>query len=354
MRIGIDAREIVGAQTGVGRHLSGLLAEWTATGAARVHQFVLYAHAAIPDAAEPLVTRIVPGTSGTWWQQVQLPRAMRDDRLDLFFSPQYTAPLLTTARTAVVIYDVSFAAHPEWFRFREGLRLRWLSRTAAAQACAVITISEFSRREIVDHLRIPASRVHVIPPGVPVRRTNPRTAREPKVLFVGSIFNRRHVPELIAAVAPLLRIYPAASLDIVGDNRSYPHEDVMAAIERERLGAQITWHRYATDDQLNELYGRARAFVFLSDYEGLGLTPLEALSAGVPPVLFDTPVGRESCGDAALYVGRDRPQDIRRAVEQVLFDDGVRARLLAAAPAALARFNWTRAARETLQVLERC
>jgi glycosyltransferase involved in cell wall biosynthesis len=354
MRIGIDAREIVGPQTGVGRHLSGLLAEWTATGAARVHQFVLYAHAAIPQAPEPLVTRIVPGTSGTWWQQVQLPRAMRHDRLDLFFSPQYTAPLLTTARTAVVIYDVSFAAHPEWFRFREGLRLRWLSRTAAAQACAVITISEFSRREIVEHLSVPAARIHVIPPGVPVRHTDPRSTREPKVLFVGSIFNRRHVPDLIAALAPLLRVYPAASLDIVGDNRSYPHEDVLTAIERERLGGQITWHRYANDDQLNELYGRARAFVFLSDYEGLGLTPLEALTAGVPPVLFDTAVGRESCGDAALYVGRDRPEDIRRAVEQLLFDETVRARVLAAAPAALARFSWTRAARETLQVLERC
>jgi glycosyltransferase involved in cell wall biosynthesis len=354
MRIGIDAREIVGHQTGVGRHLSGLLAEWTASGAARVHQFVLYAHAAIPDASEPYVTRIVPGSSGTWWQQVQLPRAMRDDRLDVFFSPQYTAPLLATAKSAVVIYDVSFAAHPEWFRFREGLRLRWLSRTAAAQACAVITISEFSRREIIEHFNVPAARIHVIPPGVPRRSTNPGRVREPKVLFVGSIFNRRHVPDLIAAVAPLLRVHPSATLDIVGDNRSYPHEDVRAAIEREQLYSQITWHRYATDEQLDDLYSRARVFVFLSDYEGLGLTPLEALTAGVPPVLFDTPVAREACGDAALYVRPNRPQDVRRAVEQLLFDETVRLRVLAAAPAVLAQYDWTRAARETLQVLERC
>ncbi len=354
MRIGIDAREIAGRQTGVGRYLAGLIAEWSASDRARVHQFVLYAHDTIPQPPGPFVTRIVPGTSGTWWQQVQLPRAVRDDRLDLFFSPQYTAPLLVTTKTAVVIYDVSFAAHPEWFRVREGVRLRWLSRAAAANACAVITISEFSRREIVEHLHVPESRIHVIPPGVPVRHTDPRCAREPKVLFVGSIFNRRHVPDLIAAVAPLLRDHPAASLDIVGDNRSYPHEDVMAAIEREQLGAQVTWHRYASDDQLADLYGRARAFVFLSEYEGLGLTPLEALTAGVPPLLFDTAVGRESCGDAALYVQRNRPHDIRHAIEQLLFDEPVRAQILAAAPEALARFSWTRAARETLQVLERC
>src|SRR5262249_14704878 len=129
------------------------------------------------------------------------------------------------ARTAVVIYDVSFAAHPEWFRFREGARLRWLSRTAAGQACAVITISEFSRREIAEHLNVPAARIHVIPPGVPLRNTRARSRQEPKILFVGSIFNRRHVPDLIGAVSPLLRLHPDASLDIVGDNRSYPRED---------------------------------------------------------------------------------------------------------------------------------
>lgn len=354
MRIGIDAREIVGRQTGVGRYLSGLIAEWSASERAGVHQFVLYAHETIPQPPGPFVTRIVSGKPGTWWQQVQLPRAARHDRLDLFFSPHYTAPLLVTTKTAVVVYDVSFAAHPEWFRFREGLRLRWLSRAAAANACAVITISEFSRREIVEHLKVPESRIHVIPPGVPVRHTNPRAAREPKVLFVGSIFNRRHVPDLIAAVAPILRAHRSASLDIVGDNRSYPHEDVMAAIEHEQLGAQVTWHRYASDDQLADLYSRASAFVFLSEYEGLGLTPLEALTAGVPPVLFDTAVGRESCGDAALYVPGNRPHDIRHAIEQLLFDGSVRARILEAAPEALARFSWARAARETLQVLERC
>jgi glycosyltransferase involved in cell wall biosynthesis len=360
MRIGIDAREVAGRQTGVGRYLSGLLSEWRRSGAANTHQFVLYAHDSIPGATEPFVTRIVPGTPGTWWQQVQLPPAARADRLDVFFSPQYSAPLLLKTKSVLVLYDVSFAAHPEWFRFREGLRLRWLARAAAAKASAVITISEFSRREIVEHLNVPDSRIHVIPPGVPVRTAASPALREPKVLFVGSIFNRRHVIDLIAAVAPIIRRHPAVSFDLAGDNRSYPNEDVPAAIEREGLEDRIRWHRYATDEQLAELYGQARAFAFLSEYEGLGLTPLEALTAGVPPVLLDTPVSRESCGDAALYV-RDandanarHGQQVTRALEKLLFDEAVRTELLAAAPDVLARFNWARAAAETLRVLEQC
>jgi glycosyltransferase involved in cell wall biosynthesis len=99
----------------------------------------------------------------------------------------------------VVIYDVSFAAHPEWFRTREGLRLRTLARASAAKARAVITISEFSRREIHENLRVPEAKLHVIPPGIPLRANGSST--EPRLLYVGSIFNRRHVLDLIRAFA---------------------------------------------------------------------------------------------------------------------------------------------------------
>jgi glycosyltransferase involved in cell wall biosynthesis len=120
-----------------------------------------------------------------------------------------------------------------------------------------------------------------------------------------------------------------------------------------RLGLQghVRWHRYVTDEQLASLYARARAFAFLSEYEGLGLTPLEGLAAGVPPVLSDTPVAREACGDAALYVPIGDTAAVAHAIERLLFDEQTRAASLAAAPAALARYDWARAARETLAVL---
>ena len=122
---------------------------------------------------------------------------------------------------------------------------------------------------------------------------------------------------------------------------------------QKELDGQVRWREYVTDAELHDLYGQARAFAFLSEYEGLGLTPLEALAAGVPPVLLDTPVARESCGDAAVYVPpRDVPATTR-ALESVLFDEATRSRILAAAPAELAKYSWPHAARETLAVLER-
>ena len=83
----------------------------------------------------------MPGSGGTWWEQMQVPRAAKADRLDVFFAPQYSAPLALKTPTVVAIHDVSFAAHPEWYRTREGLRLRWLARAAAAKARTIVTIS---------------------------------------------------------------------------------------------------------------------------------------------------------------------------------------------------------------------
>jgi glycosyltransferase involved in cell wall biosynthesis len=352
MRIGIDAREIVGKTTGVGRYLSGLLTEWAATGAASRHEFLLYTHAPLAPIPPHFDTRVLPGTSGTWWQQVTLPSAARADKLDVFFAPQYTAPVLLNVPTVVVIYDVSFAAHPEWFRTLEGLRLRTLSRIAARRARSVITISEFSRREIAEHLRVAESLIKVIPPGVPMRGPFVETGSGgSRLLYVGSIFNRRHVLDLIRAFAPVARRHPDASLDIVGDNRSYPFEDVVAAIDREQLGSRIRWHQYVTDEHLIGLYSRARGFAFLSEYEGLGLTPLEALAAGVPPVLYDTPIARESCGESALYAPVGDVDAVSTALERILFDELARAAILESARDTLARYDWRRAAEHTLEVI---
>ena len=357
MRIGIDARELCGRATGVGRYLGGLLQEWAA---ARTlpHEFVLYAPEpiALPLDARRFATRIVPGPPGTWWEQVQVSRAAASDHLDVWFAPAYSAPLRMQTPIVVAIHDLSFVAHPEWYRIREGARRRWLTRRSADKASAVITISEFSKRELIEWLDVPEERIHVIPPGIGIQNSEfgiRNSSPSPRVLFVGSIFNRRHVVDLIRSFAPLARAHSDASLDIVGDNRSYPREDLRRTIVAEGVDGQVRWHEYVTDTELHDLYAQARAFAFLSEYEGLGLTPLEALAAAVPPVLLDTPVARESCGDAAVYV---RVRDVAattRALESVLFDEATRSRILAAAPRELAKYSWPRAARETLAVLER-
>ena len=353
MRIGIDARELCGHATGVGRYLGGLLSAWSGGDAARRHEFVLYAPDEIPLTLDTrrFATRQIPPAGGMRWEQMRLPAVAARDHLDVFFAPAYSAPLRLRVPIVVAIHDVSFAAHPEWFRLAEGARRRFFSRQSARKAQVIVTISEFSKREIGEHLDVPAAKIRVIPPGV-TRLPTAGSTRELSVLFVGSIFNRRHVPDLIRAFAPIARQHAAAVLEIVGDNRSFPHEDIDGVAAAEHIERQVRWHRFVSDEVLAKLYARASAFAFLSEYEGLGLTPLEALGAGVPPVLLDTPVARESCGDCAIYVPLYDRGATTHALEVALFDQVARERLLSSAGTVLARYDCARSAQETLAVLE--
>jgi glycosyltransferase involved in cell wall biosynthesis len=369
MRIGIDARELCGKPTGVGRHLAGLLGAWSVDAAALRHTFVLYAHETVSTSLRDAEMHVIPGSPGTTWEQLALPKAAQQDSLDVFFAPGYTAPLLLKVPIVVVVHDISFVAHPEWFRWTEGLRRRLLTRWSSEHARLVLTVSEAARREIVSHLGLADSRVRCIYPGVvslrdgsnasahlredaTVGKQGPSHMNEPVVLFVGSVFNRRHIPDLIRAFKPIAKSHPDARLEIVGDNRTYPHEDLPAIVERQELSAQVSIRPYISDAELSELYGRARAFALLSEYEGFGHTPLEALRSGVPSVLLDTAVAREVCGDAALYVKNGDIAETTAALNSLLFDEHVRQRVLQAAPAVLARYSWTRAAADTLAALE--
>ena len=354
MRIGIDARELSGQPTGVGRYLAALLHQWAHDERAKTHEFVLYApnDIAMDLDRRRFATRLVAGGSGTWWEQARLPPAVSADHLDVFFAPAYTAPLRLEVPTVVTIHDLSFLAHPEWFRLREGARRRWITRRSAHRAALVITVSNFSRDEIVEHLGLPADRVQVILSGIDPPPIGTAAYAEPRVLYVGSIFNRRRVPALIRGFSALLERRPDASLDLVGANRTHPHEDIASLVKRSGLSGHVRWHEYVSDERLGELYARARAFAFLSEYEGFGMTPLEALAVGIPPIVLDTPVAHETCGEAALFVPVDDERGITRALETALFDEAARARVLAAAPAVLAKYSWVRAARETLDVIE--
>ncbi len=303
----------------------------------------------------------VGGGGGTSWEQFALPAALRGARPDVFFAPGYTAPLTVAAPLVLTIHDVSFFAHPEWFSFREGLRRRLLTAWSARRARRVVTDTEFSKSEIQRLIGIDERRLRVVPLGIahdPLhdsasgRRHDRRD--EPMVLYVGSIFERRRVDRLMASFDEVARRVPGARLEIVGENRTrHPRLDLDAIRLRSTHADRITIRSYVDDATLAGLYRDASVFAFLSEYEGFGLTPLEALGHGVVPVVLDTPVARETCGGAARYVapGADDRQ-IADAIVEMLTDAGARGAILGHAAAVLSRYDWGRAAAQTLSILE--
>ncbi len=347
--------------TGVGRYLGELLRRWIGTarrGDAAIHSLLATSRsrcALPPDITE---TRVIPGGAGTWWEQTTLRAAVRRDKPDVFFAPAYTAPVALGIPFAVTIHDVSFLAHPEWFRARERWRRRLLAHRMAASASVIFTDSEFSRSEISSRLRVDATRLKVIRPGLTgpaAARSVPANtlAREPLVLYVGTLLNRRNLPEAIAAFAKATEGMPEARFVIVGGDRTWPPQDLTQAAAAFGVSARVDLRSYLPHDQLRDHYLRASVFVFLSEYEGFGLTPLEALAAGVPIVVLDTPIAREVYGDAAEYVGIGDIEGAAAAIRHFLESRPAAHTQLLRATEVLARYSWDRAADDTLHEIER-
>jgi len=359
MVIGIDARELCGRRTGVGRYLTQLIEAWSDDPAARAHRVICYQpgapHEDTRRALDALRAdlRTVPGLGGTLWEQVALPRAVRRDAPDVFFAPAYTAPILLRVPTVLTIHDLSYMARPDWYRPRERWRRAIVTRASAQRARAIVTDSVFSQQEVTRLLGIPSARITVIPLGLGMAPSEVQCEpRAPLVLFVGSVFNRRRLPDLVAAFARVSSSMPDARLEIVGENRTWPHIDIDGLVAGSGAAARIRVRSWIPDADLASLYRQAAVFVFLSEYEGFGLTPLEALAHGVPAVVLDTAVAREVCGRAALFVQPGDVAGTAEAIRTLLVEADTRRRVLAEAATLLPRYSWPAAARATRVVLE--
>ena len=363
MRVGIDVRELGGHPTGVGRYLRELLIRWQADPACHGADLLLFTPDAGLASRWPGSSRIgarlawhhVPGGGGTFWEQHHLAGAALLSRLDVFFAPAYTAPLRLEAPSVLALHDVSFAAHPEWFAWRHRLRLRRVARWSARRAHTVLTLTEFSAAEIRRHFAVPADRIRIVPLAVDYLDAPPAPAVPappvPIVLFVGSIFERRHLPLLLEGVARARRQVPGLSVEVIGENRTAPRQD-LAALARDLGIADVVCLRdYVTDPDLEAAYLRAGVFAFLSEYEGFGLTPLEAMRHRLPTVVLDTPVAREVYGEGARYVPPGDADAVATAIVDLLQRPEVRARQVAAGDATVARYRWDVAARATWEAI---
>jgi glycosyltransferase involved in cell wall biosynthesis len=358
MRVAIDARELTGRPTGVGRYLMGLLDAWAKSEPAGRHHWTLIAPSKLENPPRwAAAVEVIGGDGGTVWEQTALPRAVRAAQANVFFAPGYTAPLTVAAPLVLTIHDVSFFAHPEWFSFREGVRRRQITAWSARRARTVITDTEFSKREIQRFIGIEAQRIRTIPLGIDGdaggRSHDRPDDRAPIVLFVGSLFQRRRVDRLIRAFDLAADRVPDARLEIVGENRTTPRLDFESIRSQCRHGNRISMRSYVDDATLASLYAQASVFAFLSEYEGFGLTPLEALAGGVPPILLDTPVARETCGAGARYVAPSASDDeTAAAIAELLTSADARQHVLRHRHDVLSRYDWALAAAATLSVLE--
>lgn len=330
MRVGIDCSELSGKPTGVGRFLRVILAGLTQT--ATPHQFTLYGPEDIRAPSGPgfVVHHVRRRSRKLLQEQLELPRLLSQDGVDLFYTPGYWLPLRAPVPSIFTLHDVSFVAHPEWFSARERLKRITLSRLSARKAVAVFTVSEFSKAEILRHYSLPPERVLVAKEGV-----DPDVARGgcdvaafrsrlglagPLVLSVGSLFQRRRTDVLLQAFAELSRRHHDARLWVAGENRTHPSVDYGRMAGKMGIGHKVFFGGYTQEATVRQLYQAADLLVFLSEYEGFGLPPLEACACGLPVVSSRGSSLEEIFRDHAILVDARDPDEIAAAMDAVLSD----------------------------------
>jgi glycosyltransferase involved in cell wall biosynthesis len=317
MTVAINARAAARAEIGgVERHATEMAARLPALGDYRVMR---------PPAA-------LAHRAGHAWEQVWLPFATRD--CELVYSPANLAPL-ASGRNAVVIHDLAAIRNPGWYGRTYAAWQRALLPRLARRAAVLLTVSEFSRRELVELLGVAPARVHVAPGGVD-ERFSPAArgpVERPYVLTVATRSARKNLAALERTRAALAE----RGIDLVaaGSGRAY--------MRAEDGGPRPLG--YVPEADLPALYAGASAFVLPSLYEGLGLPCLEAMASGTPVVAADRAALPETCGGAALLVDPADPHAIADAVLAALGPE--RERLVTAGLERAKEFSWDRTARLT-------
>lgn len=356
--------------------------------------WILYSQTPLrPDLADligPTVESRVLRWRGPLWSHVRLSVEMLLRPPDLLFVPAHTIPLVAPRLTVTTIHDIGFERFPELYADRTLAgsrgRRRWFFealvraatfghygnrevdyhrfslRRAIRAARRIITVSNFSARELQTVLNVAPERITVIPHGFSGEEVGPAVSRDelsrrfgltrPYLLYVGRLEHKKGIVRLAAAYATLHEQQPDAPDLVLVGHPGFRWIDAQAKLNRVPAGRvhRLPW---LAPTELSMLFQHAAAFIFPSAYEGFGLPLLLAFAHKTPVVISDQPALKEVAADAALVAqAADGAEGLTQAMTTLLTNASLRARLVAAGEQRLSDFRWETAVDATFRVFQ--
>jgi glycosyltransferase involved in cell wall biosynthesis len=314
---------------------------------------------------------------------------------DVLFVPAHGLPLIRPKRTVNTIHDIAFKREAELYEENKlgpesgpGKRLlnsliriftfnkyganstdylNWSTAYSLKNSSKIITVSQFTRDEIIKLYRCAEKKITVIHNGfnnLLFKKIDDRDKiaavlnkygiPRPYLLYIGRLEKKKNTPLFLEAFVELKHRHRelAEKLVLIGD-ASFGFDEIKYIIHEFGLVNDVVMPGWANEEDIPYIINGATAYVLPSLHEGFGITILQSLACGVPTASSDIPVLREVAGEAAVYFDPHDKEEMARAMERVITDSNLRQDLIAKGLKRAKDFSWEKCARETLDYLIR-
>ncbi len=303
------------------------------------------------------------------WTLIRLSYEMKygKQKPDVLFVPAHTIPLVCPAKTVVTVHDIGFDRYPQYYHWADKLYHRWTMKFIARHARAIITVSEFSKKEIMDVYHIPAEKIFVTPIGFDSQTyySLPLSVEEKKnlvkekfgldkpfFLYVGRLEKKKNIDNLIESFLLYKQRHgdDLRQLVLVG-TRGLTFGEIEAQLELHNKLTDIVFLDYVKDSKdVNLLYNTADLFIFPSRYEGFGIPVLEAMNAGCAVICSNSASLPEVAGQAAIKFNPENIEAMVKAMETVVDNPEIKQALIEAGKQQAQNFSWNECAQKTLEI----
>lgn len=368
LKVGFDGRYL-GAGRGIGNYTTSLLQALLAgPEPPELHVYLRDKANPVPPVMGDYRVRHISPKPYPLWEQIGLPRAAKKDAVDVLHCTGSTGPLHLdkSIRLVLTVYDAMYLlGSREMPRRRAGYQAlgRWYRRQnvprAARNAAAVITISDHAKQDLTRLAGMSAEQIRVIPlaAGAIFRRLKaaevdnasiPEPARlSPYIFGLAAADPRKNTKRVVDAFAHLVAAGYPHNLLLAGTDARLARE-LGGMLRQREIANRVFLLDFVDDGSLVNLYNGADAFIYPSLYEGFGLPVVEAMACGAPVVTSTTSALPEVAGLAALLVNPRSTIEIASALDRVVSDRILRARMIAAGLEQARKFSWERVASATL------
>lgn len=291
------------------------------------------------------------------WFEWSVPRALQNEEVDVFFSPEAMCSQWLKVPTLITVHDLAYLSYPSSMRKRD---VRYSQKNMPRffeKADGIATVSKFSKNDIKRQFPDLNTEVRVIYNGCreifqPLKDEKRRAFRKkqmngtPYFLYYGSLNPRKNIVNLLHAYAQFKKEYSLPHQLVLGGKKGWKTKQMKAVYEDHPYREEIHFTGYLNDEEILQWLTAAEALVYISKFEGFGLPVLEAMQSGTAVVTTKGSSMEEVAGEAAFYANAEQPASIANAMSAVITDEKKRQEKVKLGLERAKRFNWDKTAAE--------